>query len=525
MEEQLENLERLILKAKRIADILKETPGRIRLVSHHDADGITAAAIMLRALQREGRDVHITMVKQLSEKLIKELAGSGEKLLMFLDLGSGQLDAIQRHMLGEGRKIIICDHHQVQGDIVSKDVMHLNPVNFSIPENVSGSGVTYLLARAMGAENKDLSELGIIGAIGDSQIGAIGQDWGLAGLNKEILKDSVKVGKIAVKKGLRIWGRYSRPIHKALEFSMEPYIPGISGSESAAVQFLQELGIKLKNEKDGWRCLADLTEKEQKKLATGIIKERIRNNQENPDWIFGDMYDLLEKPGFRDANEFATVLNATGKMKKPYLGIALCLNMPEAGEEIKAIQDAYRREIAKSIDWVRNNKNSIQKTDSAYYILAGSKISEYIISNAVSIVSRSDILSNGKRLYFGFVDTEEGDVKVSSRAPDEMVKAGANLQELMSVAASKVKGEGGGHSGAAGATIPKGTEQAFITHIEKQLSKPEKKPEEKPPEKPTETNIKQPSKETVIKPKDEHGRRERSTKKVEGKGLVRYFGA
>jgi len=519
MKEQIENLEQLILKAKRIADTIKETPGRVRIVSHHDADGITSAAIMLKALIREGRDVHISFVKQLSERLVKELADTEEKLIMFLDLGSGQLNTIQQHMLGEGRKIIISDHHQIQGDIISKDVLHLNPINFGITENVSGSGVTYLLARAMGAENKDLSELGIIGAIGDSQIGAIGADWGLAGLNKEILKDSVNVGKIAVKKGLRLWGRYSRPIHKALEFSMEPYIPGISGSESAAVQFLQELGIKLKNEKGEWRTLADLTEREQRKLATGIIKERIRNDHANPDWIFGDMYDLLNKPGFRDANEFATVLNATGKMKVPHLGVALCLGMEGVGDEIKLVQDAYRREIAKGVDWVRNNKDAIQKTSSAYYILAGNNISEYIISNVVSIVSRSDILSDkGKKLYFGFVDTEEGDVKVSARASNKAVAEGLNLQEVMSSAASKVKGEGGGHSGAAGATIPKGTEQVFITYIEKHLNRLEKT--EKP-----ETNI-NPKKETDIKSgKMGYGKGEGSIKKVERKGLVRYFGA
>ena len=31
MEEQLENLEQLVLKAKRISDTIKETPGRIRI--------------------------------------------------------------------------------------------------------------------------------------------------------------------------------------------------------------------------------------------------------------------------------------------------------------------------------------------------------------------------------------------------------------------------------------------------------------------------------------------------------------
>ena len=82
-------------------------------------------------------------------------------------------------------------------------------------------------------------------------------------------------------------------------------------TEARIRSVLQELGIKLKKENGEWRTLRDLTEEEQKRLASGIIAERVNGGQPNAEWIFGDVYELLDKGGeCRDANEFATILNA-----------------------------------------------------------------------------------------------------------------------------------------------------------------------------------------------------------------------
>jgi RecJ-like exonuclease len=336
-------------------------------------------------------------------------------------------------------------------------------MNFGIEENISGSGVTYILARALSPENNDLSHLAIVGAIGDCQIDSIGIHWGLVGLNKEILKDAQNLGKINVSKGLRIWGRYTRPIHKALEYSVDPYLPGISGSESAAVQFLQELGISLKNE-NRWRTIADLTDEEQKKLADGIIIERIRGNCDNPEYIFGDVYELPANPGeFKDANEFATILNACGKMGKAYVGLRLCLNDQAAFSKIRGILENYRSEVGKAVNIVYGmieKKQIVEKN--CIYVLAGNTISEHIISNVISIVRHSGMLPD--KPLFGFADAEDG-VKISGRLSENLAQK-FNLKEIMGKAAEESGGVGGGHSQAAGATIPKGNEERFINAVE-----------------------------------------------------------
>jgi single-stranded-DNA-specific exonuclease len=531
-------VEMLVKELIKVSEVIKSFSGEIRLVSHYDADGIASAAIMVRALAREGKYFHLSLVNQLSENFLKDLGREGRRMILFTDLGSGYLENIQNHLMKDGdTTVIVLDHHQGEGEVRSKNLLHVNSEDFGITEHISGSGIAYLLARAMNPDNRDLSELGIIGAIGDSQIGSIGESWGLLGLNKEILKDAELSRKIRVKRGLRLWGRYTRPVHKTLQYSVDPYIPGISGSESASVQFLQELGIDLKD-KGRWRTLADLTEEENKKLASGIIAERIRGKHMNPEWIFGDTYELLDKKGeLRDANEFATILNACGKMGKAYMGIAFCLNDADHSEARK-ILDSYRREIGKAMAWVYKNKHSIRKTDNAVYIFGGSSISEHVISNVVSIINKSCLDLDGvandvcEKPIFAFADTDEGDVKVSARVSDSLVERGVDLKDIMVRVTMDIGGEGGGHKGAAGARIEKDHEDRFIGSVEKILVKKDlNKTEQK-----TQIDIHNSGRgEKYGTAESERIRTQREgregetketgecSEEVEGKGLVRYF--
>jgi len=448
-------------------------------------------------------------------------------------MGSGQISMIRQHL--RESKVVIIDHHLQESDAEEPGIIEVNTMDAGIEENISGSGVTYLVARSMGEGNADLSAIAILGAIGDSQIGSIGEEWGLFGINKEIVKDAVNAGKIRLGKGLRLWGRYTRPIHKTLEYSLDPFIPNVSGSESKAVQFLQELGIPVKKENGDWRTLSDLSEEEQGRLASGIIAERVRNGYPNAEWIFGDVYELLDKGReSRDAGEFATLLNACGKMGKAYLGVELCLNVAKAFLDVKWVLENYRKALGDSIRWIytqleKGNGDAVRKTDNAWYVLAGSKISEHIISNVISVVEKS--VSPGMPV-FAFADSEEG-VKVSARASEKLVQKGINLKEIAGKAAEKVGGHGGGHSGAAGAEIPKGKENAFIEAVEAILSgKGEKSDTNKSLEAVNNLNPGEPDNSEDETEEDEnHGRGRKKeagneaggSEEMEGEGLVQYF--
>lgn len=453
----IEEIDSLIKEALMAAEKIKLTPEKIRVISHYDCDGISSASIMTKALVLENKSFHLSMIKQLNRQEIDYLSKTDDAFFIFLDLGAGQLDMIQEKLHGT---IIIADHHQPQGEIQQdRDILHINPTHFGITENISGSGVTYLIARGINPDNIDLSELAIIGAIGDSQAGSIGADWGVAGLNREILKDAEITNKIKVKRGLRLWGMNTRPLHKVLEYSSDPFIPNISGSESGAVQFLNELGIDLKNG-DDWRTLAELTTEEQQKLASGIIRERIRHGEENPEWIFGDVYELTGRETmFSNASEFATMINACGKLDEAYLGVALCLNDEKLSQNVKTMLKRYRREIGKALSWVQNNPDKIRKEKFANFIIADDNISEHIISNVTSILSKGDF---DDKPLFAFADAEGDKTKISSRASDEDVERGVNLKDIMAKITKDLGGEGGGHKGSSGGTIPKSSLETFI---------------------------------------------------------------
>ena len=521
MEEIRERIEKLIVKIQKIGKEIASFHGNIRIITHYDCDGITSGAIIIKALASEGKNFRLSFVKQLNENIIDDLAEEKNRMILILDCGSGKLESIQEKLCKKEIRVIICDHHQPQGEVYSKNLFHINTCDFGIDGNISAAGISYLLARALNPSYIELSELAIIGAIGDAQVGAVGADWGLFGLNKEILKDSQEAGKIKVEKGLRLWGRYTRPLHKALEYSVDPFIPGVTGSESASIQFLKETGIEPK--KSGkWRTLSDLSQEEQKKLASGIIIERIKGDEKNPDWIFGDNYELMDKRDFRDAHEFATMLNATGKIGKAYIGIGLCLNDKEYFARIKKIQEDYRKEIGRGISWINKNTGKVKTTDNGNYILAGNNISEHVISNVVSIVNRSGTLPD--KPTFAFVDTDDGMVKISARVSDNLAK-GMDLSFVVAKA-KEIGGEGGGHKGAAGATIPKGEEENFIKLVEKTLKTPEKKQEYKESREKEQKSLGKEnlldSVENAVVTSGKEARRE-SAKKVERKGLVRYF--
>ncbi len=457
--EEQKRVERFVARAQKVAEAVSAFPGEIWVAPHYDCDGISAAAVLGRALQRAGKRFRIRFLPRISAEGLREIAESGCKLVVFLDIGSGYLEEIQKALVDNGCRVVVCDHHQPVGEVRSGSLMHLNPLEDGIEANISGAGVSYVLARAMGPENRDLAAFAIVGAIGDAQVGSLGADWGLFGLNKEMVKDAENAGKLRAGKGLRLWGRYGRPLHKAIEWSDELAVPNVSESESLCVQFLKELGIPLQRADGGWRALAELSLEEQQKLAAGIIKERVAAGLENPEWIFGDVYELCGM-ALPDANEFSTALNACGKTGSPWKGVAACW---DSGGGIEETKERYRKQLGAAFRWLgkeaKKEDGAVKRLAAANAIFAGPKVSEHLLSNAVSMLHRSGLLPD--KALIAFADAGEL-CKVSSRASDPLVASGMDLSKAIAAAARHCGGQGGGHKGAAGATIPKGSEEEFL---------------------------------------------------------------
>ncbi|MEK6962998.1 MAG: DHH family phosphoesterase, partial [Nanoarchaeota archaeon] len=219
---------------QKIAQAFKGWPQdkTICAVTNLDADGLCSGSIVVRMLQRENRLHVVKIIHQLKEDVLKEIAEEPYEYFIFSDLGSGQLVNVNKY-LGD-RKIVILDHHQLQGE-PGPNMLHINPLPFDVDGSgeVCASGVAFLFARAVNKENEDMAHIAMVGAIGDVQ-----ESDGFTGVNNLILEIATKKGLIQVTRGLKFFGLQTRPIHKLLEYSSDMKIPGITGSESGAIQFL-----------------------------------------------------------------------------------------------------------------------------------------------------------------------------------------------------------------------------------------------------------------------------------------------
>jgi RecJ-like exonuclease len=452
---------------KKASDIIRDSAKNpIRVLTHNDADGISSGAIIHKALLREGIGAVTRSVKKLDGEIISAVAREEPQIVIFTDQGSGQMREIEKYLL-EKCSVLVLDHHQPI-EYFHENLVHINPHFYGIDgaRQVSGSGMAYLLAKTLDASNVDLSPLAVVGALGDIQ----DADGRFHGVNREIISDGVKAGLLKVEKDLRLFGRQTRPLFKAIEYTTEPFIPGLSGSESACVQFLNDLDIPIKKNGD-FTMLADLDKDEQKRLVTALILKMIEYKippkiAEN---IVGEVCTLLKeekRTPLRDAKEFATLLNACGKNSSYGIGFAVCLG--ERGELYRKALDLlqeHKSYISSCYSWISQNIDRIKKGSSIYYFHAQGEISEYVLGTVVSMVINSRILDPILPVV-GMTFTEEGEVKASSRGTRELIEKGLNLGKAMQFSAEKVGGLGGGHDIAAGAQIEKGKEEEFIRHVD-----------------------------------------------------------
>jgi single-stranded-DNA-specific exonuclease len=428
----------------------------VKILHHLDADGITSAAIFSKMMMRLDKTFEMRMLKQLTSDAITRLSVSPSDLLVLLDFGSGQLNLLKGIL--DSANVLILDHHEFL-DMEHPNLFHLNPLSFS-EEELSASMICYLFAKSVDMRNADLIDLAVVGAVGDQ----MDEDWEFKGMAKRIIEEAETIGKITVSKGLRIYGRSTRPVHKALEMSFDPFIPGISGSESNSVQFLSELGIDPKKHGE-WRRLIDLTAEEQQKMASAIIIERLKADHADAENIFGDIYTLSGRTEeLSDAREFATLINACGRLGKGDVAIRLCMNDLTSIGESKEVLSEYKRLISVGMNYVRDNPASVRSTQRATHIFLGANIPSTMIGTITSILLSSGIVDEGKPV-FGFSD-DGVKVKISARASKNI---NIDLRYVILNVMRKMHAEGGGHKHAAGAYIDKGKEEEFIELIEKEI--------------------------------------------------------
>ncbi len=459
------NKEALFKHAKKIAEIIKKVKEPV-IVHHYDADGITSGAIIAKGFRQIGKDFEAVWVKQLYSNTLDELVSKGD-FFIFVDFGSSHIDKLKERFASN---FVVIDHHQPK---TSKEELFLNCNHYGIDgaSEASSSALAYIVSKNLGA--KDIGALAIVGATGDMQE----SNGKLIGLNRDVLKEAIKEREIYVKKDLRLYGRYTRPLVQFLAYSTDPIIPYLTGSESNCARFLIERGFELKRE-GRWICYEDLSFEEKKKLASELAVHMISLNV--PEWkiarLIGEVY-ILEKetePYLKDAKEFATMMNACGRHNASEIGFKVALGDREFYyERALNLLLEHRKELREGIQLMI--EEGIEERKNFYYFNAGARIKDSLIGIIAGMLYGSGAIMPNKPII-ALANQEDGFVKVSARATRELVRRGLNLAKLMREVCETLNNgaEGGGHAIAAGARILPEHIERFLeildNKIEEQLS-------------------------------------------------------
>ncbi len=462
-------IERFLESTIQAAKVIMETvekDGFIHLFSHLDADGISAAGIIGKVLFKLDAKFRLRVTQWVDEKIIGEITADKPQLVILTDFGSGYLDLLNEKI--PDFKVLILDHHQINGDVDNENFVQVNPHLQGIDgaTKVSGSGVAYFVAKAINAENVDLAPIALIGALGDMQ--DKNEQRILFGLNALIVKDAVSAKLVEVEKDLTFFGRETRPIHRALATMTNPFIPGLSGEEDKSLAFLAGLDIKPK-EGERWRALRDLKKDEKKKLSSALadylIGRGLHTDVEN---LIGNVYILTKEEPWtplRDAREFAVLLNSTGRLDRPSLGMTICMgDRGSALEEANEILEDYRKNISIYLDWVMEKPERMKELKHVYVVYGENFINEKIIGTISSILVSG--LEKPEKPVLAFANIEEENAaKFSARTTAAGLSKGVNLGVVMRVASEKFGGKGGGHNVAAGAQVPIDQLENFINAV------------------------------------------------------------
>ncbi|MHC1567782.1 MAG: DHH family phosphoesterase [Candidatus Syntropharchaeia archaeon] len=420
--------EKLLRDAEKAAQRIKMYD-HVRVISHHDTDGITSAGIICNALIRSGISFHSTLVSRLDEKLVRTLE---EEMVIFCDMGSAQTNLLSK----TESEIVIIDHH-IPSEIKIK-CAHVNPHFSGIDGSfeLSASGTAYLVAKCMG-NNEDLSGLAITGAIGDKQQ--------MIGVNRDILEEGMKKGVISVTRGIKIG---DGNLKEVLELSTEPYLD-ITGKPEKIEEFLNEIGVGGK--------VSELDKESMKKLASFIILKLI--NTSPPDVLeslIGDIY-LLNMEVIKNSIDLSRILDACGKLGKTGLALSLTLRDDSWVEEGYETYKTFQRKL---ISELKDVKERIIEGKGIRYVYANDRD----ITGALAGTIIRYIYTDKPIVVLNQID---GISKVSARGTRKQISSGLNLSIAMREAADLVGGVGGGHNIASGASIPKGKEEEFVRIVDR----------------------------------------------------------
>jgi len=447
---------------KAAAEQIAASP-EVTIISHIDADGIACEAILSQAISRQGICVRSVFVRQL-EPLTMPQVPSDSSLKVFTDLGAGQQNLLFDRGLRE-KEVVIIDHHVSQPCERQYTQVNCLPYGHS---RMSAAGVSYFVAKQLDTINIDLAKLAIIGNVGDMMAR---EKCGLVGPARDVIvEDGMRHQSVEVrKKDLNCYGTATRPMHLSLAYNDDPFIKGISNNVEGARQFLKRLGIRQQHENGRWFVWEEIPVEDKRTIISALAEQLIANG-ESVERLLAETYgfpDEIPRTPLRNAQEYATMLNACGRWSKPHVGGAIL-----RGDRGVAYRDAehmlnnHRAIIRNLLQYIIDT--GVKEMENLQWIHVGGRYPDTIVGIGAGM-ALSKLNSTKPILVMCEVPEDTNLTKVSMRTNERVVEKGIDLQQALSDASAEYGGGGGGHRIAAGAYIPKTAEKEFVNRVNRIL--------------------------------------------------------
>jgi len=413
---------------------------RVRVLCHYDPDGTTSAAILARALMRRGKRVHATMSHALDAATVERVKAEPNELLVVSDMGSAQLDLLEPLPF----PVIVLDHHKPLRD--SERVVHVNPHLFGIDgaREMCGATTSWTFALALDEANWDLAGIAAAGAIGDKQ-----DVGGFVGSNAALFAEAVDRKVLVPERRLAL---RDRPLGQALALSISPYFRGIGGRPDQAEAFLRSAGI------DPNATLRQLDPAQLRRLssilATGLLEQGAA--PEALDVLVEDRYWI--EPDQMYAQDLEAYVNSCDRLEQMGLGMAVCLGDRDALARAEVLLDQYTTRVLEHLRTLESEGIFTKKHVQFFYC------EEASLAGSVAGAGIQFYFDQSKPV-FG-LSVMERQTKISARGTRTQIAQGVDLAAACREAAEALDGDGGGHNIAAGATIPKGKEEKFLTLVD-----------------------------------------------------------
>lgn len=205
----LPNMEAAVARASRA---LRDGE-HIGIFGDYDADGVTSAALLYRALASASDEEKITAFVPeradgygVSERGVRLLAGAGSSLMIAVDCGSNDAQAVELAQ-SLGMDVIILDHHEVDGSGPDGAILvspKLHPQG--IYTELTGAGVAYLFVLALAADGFRIARLDdddptrMLDLV---TLGTVSDVGALRGANRVLVRHGLEVLRRTTRPGLQ----------------------------------------------------------------------------------------------------------------------------------------------------------------------------------------------------------------------------------------------------------------------------------------------------------------------------------